>query len=286
MTTTRNSYVWNDMPEEYYRYFLPIDQTPEARGRRAIAVKNDWEGAFKPGKSLLFLEDIEVIHSRFLCSYICSAGPRDIQRLQWEAWAFAPQIWWGKHLSPTMRPGSNRETHGQLTWPEDRDFVRLSLDPEGLIILPEANTGRIRHLSSVPIERYHTQETPLAIGDTTSDPATKNDEAPPIHTTTHEKSISSPPRTMMSQRPSYINVLTPGTQIVGSSAPLTSPGSDNGYESSAAFQTSGYHSMSRHITRRLDSPWRRCDPNPAASPSSDEDGFQEVRRTRKSWRWV
>ncbi|KAL7269868.1 hypothetical protein RUND412_007444 [Rhizina undulata] len=65
-TTTRNSSVWKDMPEEFYKYFLPIHQTAEVRGRRAITVYNDWEGAFNPGKSLLYLEYIKVIPRKYL----------------------------------------------------------------------------------------------------------------------------------------------------------------------------------------------------------------------------
>ncbi|KAL7271631.1 hypothetical protein RUND412_005594 [Rhizina undulata] len=287
-TTIRNSHGWKDMPEEYYRYFLPVDQTPEVRGRRAITVNNDWDGAFKHGKSLLFLENIEVMHSKSMCSYICSAAPRDVQRIQWETRAFALQIWWGKHLSPKMSPGCRRGTPGQLTWQEDRDFVRLSLDSKGLIILPEANTGRIRHSSNVRIERYYTQEAPLALGDTTTDPAAENGEFPLIiHTTTHKISVSGPPKTMMMQRPSQVNVLTPRTQAAaGLSTPPPSPGSDSGYDSNIASQRSGSHSMSRQTPRRLNSPWHRSDPNPVASPSIDKYGFQEVKKTRKPWRRV
>ncbi|KAL7273043.1 hypothetical protein RUND412_004128 [Rhizina undulata] len=37
-----------------------MDQVPKAYGRRAITLHNGREWAFKPGKSLLFLKDVEV----------------------------------------------------------------------------------------------------------------------------------------------------------------------------------------------------------------------------------
>ncbi|KAL7276618.1 hypothetical protein RUND412_000384 [Rhizina undulata] len=283
-TTTRNSNGWNDMPEEYFKYFLPIDQTPEVRGRRAIPVCNDWEGAFKPGKSLLYLEDIEVIHSKFLCAYICSAVPREIRRIQWEARTFDSLIWWGNHLSPTMIPGSRERTLGQFSWNENRNFMRLSLDSKGLIILPESKRSRIRHSCKSRVERHSYEPKPAKV-DTpiASDPVAKNLEATSPHTTTPEQSISNGlPRTMISKRPSPINVLAPGTQI-NPSHPPPSPHSDSGYESSLAVQKSGIHSMSRQVSRRIDSPWRRGKSNSAASSSSSEDGFQEVQRRRKFW---
>ncbi|KAL7272530.1 hypothetical protein RUND412_004651 [Rhizina undulata] len=183
-----------------------------------------------------------------------------------------------------MSPGSRERTLGKFTWNENRDFMRLSLDSKGLIILPEAKRSRIRHSCKFRIER-HTYEpkpakvyTPIA-----SDPFAENLEATYPHTTTPEQSISNGlPRTMSSKRPSPINELAPETQM-NLSTPPPSPHSDSGYESSLAVQKSGSHSMSRQVPRRIDSPWRRGESNSAASSSSSEDGFQEVQRRRKFW---
>ncbi|KAL7268757.1 hypothetical protein RUND412_008602 [Rhizina undulata] len=117
-----------------------------------------------------------------------------------------------------------------------------------------------------------------------SDRAAENCETASTNTITAEKSMSGPPRNMPSQRPSQINVLTPGPQTK-TSLPPPSPHSDSGYESSPAVQKSGKgHSMSRNVPWRFDSPWRRCESNSAACSSSNDDGFQLVQRTRKSGR--
>ncbi|KAL7270676.1 hypothetical protein RUND412_006606, partial [Rhizina undulata] len=246
-TTTRNSKVWEGIAEEDYKYFLPVDQTPEIGGRRAITVQNDWEGLSSP----------------------------EIEHIQSEARAFAFKICWGNHLPPKMSPGSRESAMGQLAWNEDQEFIRLSL---------EANVARIRHSSKFRKARQ-TGETNRAISTPiASDRTAENCEATSTNTITAEKSMSGPPRNIPSQRPSQINVLTPGPQTKASSPP-PSPHSDSGYESSAAVQQSGNgHSMSRSVLRRFDSPWRRSESNSAANSSSSDDGFQLVQRTRKSGR--
>ncbi|KAL7276595.1 hypothetical protein RUND412_000398 [Rhizina undulata] len=146
-TTTRNSLTWDDMPEKYHRYFLPVGQAPAVLGRRPISVHNDWERAFELGKSLLFLEDIEVVPKAKLSAYICSAFPDEIERIKHESRSFMGQIWWGKYLSATMPSGWRKWDRGQFIWEESQEFLQLETDSKGLIIIPEINAAKIRHSS-------------------------------------------------------------------------------------------------------------------------------------------
>ncbi|KAL7270679.1 hypothetical protein RUND412_006609 [Rhizina undulata] len=149
-TTTRNSRTWEGMPVSYHKYFLPVSRAPSVRERDSIAVYNDWNSAFRPGKSLLYLEGIEVIQTQKLSGYICSVPPREIDRIKNEARVYAPGIYWGKYLSPVNCPGDVNRRRGRVYWTRDREFVRLCLDEHGLIILPEANMAHIRHSSKLP----------------------------------------------------------------------------------------------------------------------------------------
>ncbi|KAL7274680.1 hypothetical protein RUND412_002401 [Rhizina undulata] len=169
-TTTRNSNGWNEMPEENFKYFLPIDQTPEVRDRRAITVCNDWEGAFKPGKSLLYLEDIEALGEDPWAVYVKQES---------------------QFYEALVR------------------YV-LHFDSKGLIILPEAKRPGIRHSCKFRIERHTYEPKPAKVdAPIASIPVAEKLEATSPHTITPEQSCSNGlPRTMISKRPSPINELT------------------------------------------------------------------------------
>ncbi|KAL7274679.1 hypothetical protein RUND412_002400 [Rhizina undulata] len=152
------------MPVSYHEYFLPVSRAPSALEPDSVAVYNDWNCAFKPGKSLLCLEDIEVIPTEKLSGYICSVPPREINRIKNEARVYAPLIYWGKYLSPMNRPGDVKRKRGRVYWTRDREFVRLCLDDDGLIIMPEANIAHIRHsskLSDIDNKSYRDQYRPV-----------------------------------------------------------------------------------------------------------------------------
>ncbi|KAL7276069.1 hypothetical protein RUND412_000948 [Rhizina undulata] len=275
-TTTRNSHVWNSMPVYHHKYFLPVGNTSSAPNRSAITVTNDWEGVFEHGKSLLFLEDIEVIQTKYLLSYICSATTPEIQRIRWEARAFAAGIWWGMYLSPVIRPGSKMWPLGRLVWMEDDDFVRMRLDSEGLIILPEANTAWMRHSSNISVEEYSYSEK-LDTADTSREPATKKCELSSpnaIYTAAPWESIVGPPKFITWQHPRQITSLTPRTSLdAGPSTTPYYPSFDTGYESIASLISwrSPTLPISKGAPRRIDMPWRRCDQNSDASTSSSSE---------------